>query len=172
MRFLLLIGFVFLIQSCWPTSIAFKDGSIPENWKFFFVDLLENNAPNAPINYGPQLTEELKDAIQNRTGVKLAPSAESKSDFTLSGIINNYAVSPVAITQNDNAAKNRLTVAIQFDLFIAATDEKEEELITFNVSRFTDYDADQDLGAVQNELFLDINDQIIQDVLNKLTSNW
>lgn len=160
------------LQSCWPTSLGFKDGSVPPEWEFFFVETIESTAPNAPISYAPQLTEDLKDEIQNRTGVKLATSENSEAQFTVSGVIANYAVTPVAIQGNDNAAKNRLTVNANFEIFIEETTDKEEEVITFSSSRFADFDADQDLGALQDQLFTEINDQIIQDVLNKLTSNW
>lgn len=172
MKVFILIGLVVLLQACWPTSVGFKDGSVPPEWEYFFVDVLENNAPNAPISYSPKLTEELKDAIQNRLGIKLAPNANSEAEFTVTGKITDYAVSPVAILDNNTAAKNRLTISTAFEVFIEETKEKEEEVITFTSVRFVDYDSNQDLGTIQEDLFIEINDQIIQDVLNKLTANW
>jgi Cdc6-like AAA superfamily ATPase len=34
------------------------------------------------------------------------------------------------------------------------------------------FDASQDVGSIQQQLLAEINDQIVQDVLNKLLSNW
>lgn len=172
MKLLFLVGLTFTLQACWPTRVGFKDGSVPPEWEYFFVDVLENNAPNAPISYAPKLTEELKDAIQNRLGIKLAPNINSEAQFTVTGNISGYTVTPVAIQENNAAAKNRLTVNANFEVFIEETEENEEEVITFTSTRFVDYDANQDLGSLQDDLFIEINDQIIQDVLNKLTANW
>jgi hypothetical protein len=62
-----------------------------------------------------------------------------------------------------------LTISAFFEIFISAP---EEDLMELNISRFTDFDSNQDVGAVQDQLLEEINDQIVQDVLNKLLSNW
>ena len=36
---------IFLLSSCWPSSIGFRDsGSMPEEWESFTVEMIENNA--------------------------------------------------------------------------------------------------------------------------------
>ena len=68
-----------LLVSCWPSSVSFKDsGSMPEEWKTFTVEMIENNAPNCPLSYGPVLTEILKDGIQNNTRLTLNTNKEKK----------------------------------------------------------------------------------------------
>jgi hypothetical protein len=69
----------------------------------------------------------------------------------------------------DNSAKNRLTIAAKFTIFI--TDPKEEK-IEMTSSRFIDYDSNADLSSLENTLLEEINAQIVQDVVNKLLSNW
>lgn len=39
-------------------------------------------------------------------------------------------------------------------------------------TRFSDFDANQDISSVESELLRDINSQIVQDVINQLLSNW
>mgnify|MGYP003318299750 FL=1 len=39
-------------------------------------------------------------------------------------------------------------------------------------TRFADYDSSTDLSSVENQLLDEINEQIVQDVINKLLSNW
>ncbi|NCA21406.1 MAG: hypothetical protein EBS86_09765, partial [Crocinitomicaceae bacterium] len=72
MKFLIFLVPILLLTSCWPTSVSFKDsGSMPDEWKTFTVKTLEILAPNAPLSYGPTLTEQLKDGIQNNTRLLL-----------------------------------------------------------------------------------------------------
>jgi outer membrane lipopolysaccharide assembly protein LptE/RlpB len=158
-----------LLAACWPTSFSFRDGSVPEEWKRFMVETLESEAANAPISYAPELTEELKDAIQNRVGIKLVSSEKDDPQLIISGVVRNYDVAPVAVQGNDIAAKNRLTVSAFFEIFVLAP---EEDVMQVRANRFVDFDANVDVGSVQAQLFEEINEQIIQDVLNKLLENW
>lgn len=158
-----------LFTSCWPTSVSFRDGSVPPEWKRFMVSTLESNAANAPINYAPDLTEEIKDAIQNRVGLSLVSSANDDPQVTVSGLVQSYDVTQLSLQDNSADVKNRLTIRANFEFFIS---EPEEDVMKLSVSRFADFDATQDVGSIQSQLFEEINDQIIQDVLNKLLSNW
>ena len=167
-RFLVIFG-LFLLSSCWPSSVSFRDGSVPPEWKRFMVTTLENEAPNAPISYAPNLTELVKDAIQNRVGLKLVSEESGDPQITVTGVVKSYNVTPLALQDNDVAAKNRLAINAYFEIFISAP---EEDVMELNVSRFADFDSNQDVGAIQDQLLEEINDQIVQDVLNKLLSNW
>lgn len=158
-----------LLSGCWPTSFSFQDGSVPPEWKRFVIETLESTAANAPISYAPELTEELKDAIQNRVGLKLVQSEADDPQLIITGTVRDYNVAPLAVQGDDVAAKNRLTVKAYFEIFINAP---EEDLMEINASRFVDFDADEDVGSIQTQLFAEINEQVIQDVLNKLLSNW
>jgi hypothetical protein len=168
MKLLLFIPIAFL-TACWPTSVSFQDGSVPPEWKRFMVQTLESNAANAPISYAPNLTEDLKDAIQNRVGLKLVASEENDPQVNVAGIIQSYIITPLSLQDNTAEIQNRLTIRATFEIFIS---EPEEEVMELNISRFADFDAGEDVGSIQDQLLEEINDQIIQDVLNKLLSNW
>jgi hypothetical protein len=168
-RFTLYILLLFTLAACWPTSVSFRDGSVPDEWKRFMIETLESEAANAPISYAPELTEELKDAIQNRVGLKLVSSENDDPQIIITGVVRDYDVGPVAVQGDDIAAKNRLTVAAFFEIFILAP---EEDIMEVRANRFVDFDSNVDVGAVQAQLFQEINEQVIQDVLNKLLSNW
>lgn len=167
-KFLILIP-ILLLTACWPTSVSFRDGSVPPEWKRFMVQTLESTAANAPISYAPNLTEDLKDAIQNRVGLKLVASEANDPQVNVTGTVENYNVTPLSLQDNTDDVKNRLTIRASFEIFIS---EPEEEIMKLNVSRFADFDSNQDVGSIQDQLLEEINDQIIQDVLNKLLSNW
>jgi hypothetical protein len=169
MKFLLLFAVIMLLSSCWPSSVSFIDnGSMPPEWKTFSVRTLENNAPNTPISYAPQLSEQLKDGIQNNTRLMLNPDT-GEGEVYIEGKINNYSVTPVAIQDGDNSAKNRLTISVLFTIFVSAP---QEEKMNINSTRFVDFDSSTDLATVERTLLEEINTQIVQDVINKLLSNW
>ncbi|MEY4604148.1 MAG: hypothetical protein RIT43_1440 [Bacteroidota bacterium] len=158
-----------LLSSCWPSKVSFIDnGSMPEEWKTFSVKTLENTAPNTPISYAAQLSEQLKDGIQNNTRLLLNPET-GKGEIYIEGKITGYSVLPVAIQEGDNSAKNRLSISAQFTIFVSKP--KEDKMIVSS-TRFVDYDSNTDLGTVERTLLEEISTQIVQDVINKLLSNW
>ena len=160
---------LFLLTSCWPVSVSLIDkGSMPEEWKTFSVKTLNNKAPNAPLSYSPNLTEQIKDGIQNNTRLQLNTQS-NKAEIIIEGSVNNYNLSPIALQEGDNAAKNRLTISTQFTIFIQ---KPEESIMKLTSTRFADYDSNTDLSSVENQLLDEINEQIVQDVINKLLSNW
>jgi hypothetical protein len=158
-----------MLTSCWPTSVSFVDkGGMPEEWKTFYVTTLENNAPNTPLSYSAELSELIKDGVQNNSRLLLNTNSKD-AEVNITGTITNYAITPVALQEGDQAAKNRLTVSVQFEIFISKPEEEEMNLTS---TRFIDYEATTDLGVVESELLGDVNEQIVQDVINKLMSNW
>jgi hypothetical protein len=54
----------------------------------------------------------------------------------------------------------------------AINNVNSEESFEQNFSQFSDFEASQDLNAVQDALLEDINEKLSQDIINKLTSNW
>lgn len=168
MRLLFFIATFFLLTGCWPTSVSFRDNSMPPEWKKFFLITLDNEAPNTPLSYPANLSEQLKDGIQNNTRLLLANTQDS-SQVIISGVVAQYSVDPVAIQDGDVAAQNRLTVRVNFTIDITAPEEDQK---TLTATRFVDYDASTDLGVVETELLNSVNEQIVQDLINKLLSNW
>ena len=157
------------LTGCWPSSVSFIDtGSMHEEWKTFSVKTLENDAPNTPISYAALLSEKLKDGVQNNTRLLLNPVL-GKGEVSIEGKISSYTIIPVAIQEGDNSAKNRLTISVQFTIFITAP---EEDKMTLTSTRFIDYDSNTDLASQEATLLDEISTQIVQDVINKLLSNW
>ena len=169
MKLLLVILSLITLSSCWPTSVSFKDsGSMPIEWKAFHMKTLEINAANCPLFYAAQLSEKVKDGIQNNTRLSLATKF-SDAEVQIEGQILNYQVSPIAIENGDNASKNRLSLSVQF---VINTTLPKEQTITLTSSRFADFEATTNLSSVENELLENITEQIVQDLINKLMSNW
>jgi hypothetical protein len=162
--FLLLLG----LTSCWPTKFFNpNDGNMPEEWKTFSVKTLENNSATAPNSYPSLLTEAIKDGIQNNT--RLLLNTNNGGEVNIEGVINGYNVTPIALQPGDVAAQNRLTVSVKFTIFIT---EPKEEKMDLSLSKFMDFNSNQDISSVEANLLSEINAQIVQDVVAKLLSNW
>lgn len=168
MRILTFLSLILVLSSCWPSSISFRENSMPEEWQTFFVVPLELNSATAPISYNAVLTEAVRSGVQNNTRLKMVGNVDL-SNVTISGEITNYATSPIALKEGDNASQNRLTINVDFTI---KTPSKGLELIQLKASRFFDYSSDKNLADVEQDLIIEINKQLVQDVINKLLSNW
>ena len=170
MKWIIAYTLLMTCAACWPTSVSFRDtGSMPPEWKNFTVKTLTNNAPSLPLSYAATLTESIKDGVQNRTRLKLNPLQDSCQVLIEGAILSATAPTPIALQANDNAAKNRVTVNASFTIYITAP---KPDKMMLTSSRFADYDATQDAAAVESQLLEEITNQIVQDVINKLLSNW
>ena len=150
------------LHSC--VSYSVLDSSIDaEN---FSISIFEEQAANAPVGYGAQLTEFLKDFVIGRSSLKLT---NSNADINISGKIIGYSVWPVAVQGNQTTAQNRLTVTV---LVSVLNNKKPLESFEQQFSQFSDFDASADLSNEESELLSEINDKLGQDIINKLSSNW
>ena len=169
MKFILIMTLLFSLTACWPTSVSFNDtGSLPPEWKQFSLINLENTAPNSPINFSGYLSDKIRDGIQNNTRLKLS-STPNSGEVRIEGNITNYVITPIAIQAGDNVSKNRLTVTCNIKINI--TSPKEQEM-SITSTRFSDFPTDKNFSEVETQLNELISEQIVQDVINKILSNW
>jgi hypothetical protein len=168
LNFTLALAVLLSLAACWPTKMGFRDDSMPETWRTFFVEPLEMTSATAPSNYNAILTDDLRTGIQNNTRLKLAPDADSVQ-VLITGMVTGYNTSPLAIQEGDNAAQTRLTVTTTFTI---VTPTRGLEKIQMTSSRFADFSSSLNLQDVESQLIPSINQQIVQDVINKLLSNW
>lgn len=169
MRNLLFGLLVLLLSACWPSSFSFKDkGGMPEEWKTFTLKTLEIDAATCPMNFAALLSEKMKDGVQNNTPLLLNTSY-GNGEVNIDGKITQYSVQPLAIQGNDKASQNRLTMTVQMNISIK---KPKEEQWTLSSTRFADFNSGTNLSEVENKLFEDISVQIVQDLINKLLSNW
>jgi hypothetical protein len=158
-----------IFSSCYPTSISFRDNSIDPNLKTFSVINFELAAPNAPVSYPITFTEFLKDGILANTKLKLLKSGDADCHLIFSGEVTDYLIQPVSIQGDNVAAQNRLTIGLRIEIENTLDPDKS---IEFRPRRFADYNSDQDINAIESQLLAEINEQLLQDILNKLQSDW
>ena len=170
MKLVLFISLSIILTSCWPSSVSLVDsGSMPPEWKTFTVKTLDLEAPNAPNNLASVLTEEIKDGIQNNTRLLINPK-QGAGEISIEGVVTNYSADPIAIQQGDEAAKNRLSMSVNFTIYIS---KPKEDKMTLTSTQFIDFDPiTTDFSSNEVSLYEEINKKIVQDVINKLLSNW
>ena len=146
---------------------GFKDTSpIPTEVKTFRVNYLENKATYVNPQLSPQLTEKLKQKIINTT--RLHQTNNDDAHYDISGYVSQYYTSTTGIS-NNNASTNRLSVS--FHLFFKnALDEKKN--FEADLARNFDFPASQSLSQAEAALNSEIVKSIVDEIFNKIFSNW
>jgi outer membrane lipopolysaccharide assembly protein LptE/RlpB len=155
---------VFSFSTC---KYGFRDSSpIPAEIKTFRVNYLENKAQYVNTQLSPQLTERLKSKILNTT--RLRQTNDDDAHYDISGYVSQYYTSTISISGN-NASGNRLTVGFHL-IFKNQLDETKN--FEADLTRTFDFPATQSLTEAENALNPDIVKNLVDEIFNKIFSNW
>ena len=147
-------------------NFSFSGVNISDEVKTYSVDYFPNRAPLVQAQLSQEFTNALMDKIQGSTSLDLANSG---GDVQFSGEITGYAMRPAAITSQETAARNRLTITIR----VKYVNVFEPDLdFDTSFSRYEEYDASQNLADVENDLILLIIDDLVEDIFNKAFISW
>jgi hypothetical protein len=165
LHFLMAIIFIslFNFSTC---RYSFKDVSLPAEVKTFRVNYFENKAQYVNTQLSPQITEKLKQKIINTT--RLRQTNDDNADYDISGYVSQYFTSTISIT-GSNSSGNRLTVGFHL-IFINKLDEKKN--FEADLLRTIDFPAEQSLSEVEQQRTTDIVSNIVDEIFNKIFSNW
>jgi len=163
------IGFYLLVLLCVALAgcgvYSFTGAHI--EGKSIYIHPLENRARNVEPSLGPTLTNKIRNRILTQTG--LAPLANDNADYDLSANITSYEVTVTATQNTQQALKNRLTISVAVSFKNKLNDKTSFEQ---SFTRFSDFDASQNLQNVQASLIEDIGNQLADDIFNKAFVNW
>lgn len=135
--------------------------------KNIYIHVMENHARNVVPTLSPTLTDKIRSRILSQTG--LSPVTTDNADYDLSGSITSYEVTVAGVQNTQQAIKNRLTISVSVSFKNRLNDKNSFEQ-TF--TRFSDFDASQNLQNVQAGLIEDIGNQLADDIFNKAFVNW
>jgi len=156
---------MFIVQSCGIYS--FTGTSIQPDVKTVTINYFEYQA----LKVNPSLSNDLTTALQDKF-LKLTKleQVEMDGDIEITGAVTGYDVKATAITANEQAAQNRLTVTVK----ISFTNRKypEDDFPDKSFSAYADFDAMQPLDAVEASLCEDIIEQLCDDMFNATVANW
>lgn len=155
--------FLFL-QSCGIYS--FTGASIPPEAKTISIQQFPNNAPLVQPMLSQLFTDALRDKFASQTNLSQVPV---NGDLAFDGAITDYRTQPVAITGDEIAALNRLTISVRV-VFTNRINDKQNFETTF--SRYEDYESSRSLNEVEEQLMSEIIEALVQDVFNRAVVNW
>lgn len=155
---------IFNFSTC---KYSFKDTSpIPAEVTTFRVNYLENKAAYVNTQLSPQLTEKLKQKIINTT--RLRQTNNDDAHYDISGYVSQYFTSTISISGN-NSSGNRLTVGFHLS-FKNNLDEKKN--IEADLIRTFDFGANLSLAQAESSLNDEIIKNLVDEIFNKIFSNW
>jgi hypothetical protein len=161
----LLAAFSLVLQQC-KVTYSFSGVNISPEVETYSVEYFPNRAPIVQAQLSQLFTDALMDKIQANTSLTLSNDG---GDVHFSGEITNYETRPTAITGQETAARNRLTITVR----VKYINEVEPELdYDTSFSRYEDYDASQNLTDVENELIELIVENLIEDIFNRAFVSW
>lgn len=165
-NFLILVSCVLVLFSACKMRYSFSGASIPPEAKTVSVQYFQNVASLAPPTLSQLFTEALRDKLSSQTRLALVNKG---GDLAFEGSVTGYSTMPMAMQSTDQAALNRLTISVNVK-YVCSFDEKKNFEQSF--SRFADYSSRQSLTAVEDQLMREINEQLVQDILNRALNNW
>ena len=128
------------------------------------------NITNQAMKINPILSNTLTVALQDqyRKLTKLE-MVEDGGDLEVSGAITSYDVTPTAVTSQEVAAQNRLTITVKISF---KNNKYPKEDFEKSFVAFQDYDSTMSLDSVEAQLVDDIVEILVEDIFNATVANW
>ncbi len=152
------------IQGCGIYS--FTGTSIQPDVKTVTINYFEYTALKVNPSLSNDLTEALKERFRKMTRLE---QVDMDGDLEITGTVIGYDVRATAITADEVAAQNRLTVSVKIDFQNRLYPEDD---FSKNFSAYADYDSTNALDAVEATLCEEIIDKLIEDIFNATVANW
>ena len=165
----LLFGLMCMLAICGCNIIhySFSGTSIQPDVKTITLNEFEYKA----LKVNPTLSNSLSEAVRTRfRQMTRLEQVEMDGDMEITGEITGYDVRAQAVTANEVAAQNRLTVTVK----VSFTNRKypEDNFENKSFSAYADYDSTNSLDAVEQTLCEEIIDKLVEDIFNATVAQW
>ena len=166
MKKILSLFSIILLVAC-NGGYSFTGGDVGDA-KTVSIDFFQNNANFVQPQLSQTFTETLRDIFVQQTSLELQ---ERGGDLHFEGSIVDYKIEPINAQADDfgAVAQNRLTVTVNV-IFTNKLEPKKGFDQRF--SRFADFDATEDLSAVESTLIEQITQELSENILNQSIGNW
>ena len=155
-----------LLGGCSIVKYSFSGTSIQPDVKTVTINYFEYKALKVNPTLSNDLTEAMKDKFRKLTKLE---QVEMDGDLELSGAVTGYEVRAAAVTADEVAAMDRLTVTASLKF----TNRKyPEEDFEKSFSAYSDYDSNNSLDAVEGTLCEEIVQKLIEDMFNASVAQW
>ena len=165
-RILTGIAALTLLWGCSVVKYSFSGTSIQPDVKTITINFFEYTAQRVNPSLSNDLTEAIRTQFRKMTSLE---QVDLDGDMEISGSITGYDVRASAVTANEVAAQNRLTITIKIEFTNRKYPEDDFEK-TF--SGYADYDSMQSIDAVEAGLCAEIIEKLVDDIFNATVANW
>ena len=156
---------VVLLPAC-KMSYSFTGANLSPQVKTYTVYYFPNRARLVNPTLSQTFTEDLREKLRRQTSLN---ELQENGDIEFEGQITGYEVRPMSIQKDDLAAKNRLTISVKLKY---TNSKSPEENFDKNFSAYEDYDSNQSLSDVEDELTRLIVIKLTEDIFNATIANW
>ncbi len=160
-----LVVAAFMFGSCGIYS--FTGTSIQPDVKTVTISYFEYKALKVNPSLSNQMTEALQDKFLKLTKLE---QVDMDGDLEILGAVTGYDVKATAVTANEQAAQNRLTVTVKVTFINRKYPEDDFQDKSF--SAYADFDAMQSLDAVESTLCDEIVEKLCEDIFNATVAQW
>ncbi len=145
---------------------SFSGASISPDVQTVKVEYIPNMAAMVAPILSPTLTDELILKIQQQTRLEFT---NDDPDVLFQGEIVDYVNEPIAISGDEQAVENRLTIAVR----VTFTNFVEPELsYSKSFTAYANFPSNEMLTSVESSLIPEICTQLVEDIFNAAFSNW
>ena len=164
-RILPLLAAALILSACGIYS--FSGTSIQNDVETISIDYFEYRAEKVNPNLSNDLTEALRTRFRRMTRLE---QVDQDGDLEITGEITGYDVRPAAVSADEIATQNRLTVSVRVNF--TTRKYPEDNFEGKNFSAYADYDSTYSLDAVESSLCAEIVDKLIEDISNASVAQW
>ena len=154
-----------LLSGC-KVTYSFSGTSIQSDVKTICIEPVVNKATKVNPSLANQLTEELNDKYRKLTRLE---QVNEEGDLNLLVTIESYDVRATAVTADEVAAMNRLTVTCKV---VFTNLLHEEDNLEQSFAAYEDYDSNNSLDMVENQLCETIVKKLVDDIFNATVAQW
>ena len=159
-----LVTLALSVSGCWLYS--FSGTSIQPDVKTICIEPVENKAMKIHPSLANNLFEAMCDKYKKLT--KLDQVTDG-GDLYVLATIESYQVSAAAVTADEVAALNRLTVTVKVKF---VNEKHQEDNFERSFAAYEDYNSENSLDAVEGTLCDTIIEKIVEDIFNATVANW
>ena len=145
---------------------SFTGTNIQSDVKTISIPFVEYKALRVNPSLSNELTEALQDKFRKLTSLE---QVDVDGDLELVCEVTGYDVKPQAVTANEVAAQNRLTVTVKIEF---SNRKYPEDDVSQSFSAYEDYDSSNSLDAVESTLCTTIIDKLVEDIFNATVAQW
>lgn len=161
---LAIVSVALIVRSCGIYS--FTGTSIQPDVYTITINNFEYKALRVNPTLSNDLTEALRDKFSKLTRLE---QVDEEGDLEIEGEITGYDTKSIAVTSDEVASQNRLTVTVK----IYFTNRKyPEDDLEKNFSQYADYSSDYTLDSMEDELCEEIIDNLVEDIFNATVAQW